>query len=107
MDKEKILEAARANKNRGKEYENKQIDRGGLLSVSIAFLVSVGLFLLEYLTKGTLNCGLLAVGMTAGGVQYLYEGITLKKARTIVIGIIYSAIALLLILAFVGQVVLV
>lgn len=107
MEKDKILAAARTDKNKGKEYEHKQSIRGSLLSVACAVFVGIGLFLLEYLVKGTLNFGLIAVGMTAGGAQYLYEGITVKKVSLIVIGAIHSIVALFCILVFIGQVVLV
>lgn len=106
MDKEKILEAARFDKNRGKEYEHKQTTRGSILSIAMAILVGIILFFLEYFAKGTLNFGLIAVAMTAGGAQYIYEGITLKKVRFIVFGILYSVVAIFFILAFIGQVVL-
>ena len=36
MDKEKILEAARRDKYRGKEYENEQEALSGMLSVAVA-----------------------------------------------------------------------
>ncbi len=105
MEKERILAVARNEKYRGKEYENKQATRGNLLSSFLALIVGAVLFCLECIIKGSLNFGLVAVGMTAVGVQYLYEGITVKKARMIVIGIIYAVIAVFFVLAFIGQVV--
>ena len=105
MEKDKILAAARNEKYRGKEYENKQATRGNLLSSFVALIVGAVLFCLECILKGSLNFGLFAVGMTAVGVQYLYEGITVKKLRMVVIGIIYLAIAFFFVLAFIGQVV--
>lgn len=105
MEKEKILEAARVDKNRGKEFENKQAVRGSLISALFALFVGIGLFCLECIMKGTLNFGLVAVGMTAVGAQYLYEGITVKKVHMIILGVIYSVLALFFVLAFIGQVV--
>lgn len=105
MEKEKILAAARSEKHRGKEYENKQATRGNLLSSFLALIVGVGLFCAEYIIKETLNFGLVAVGMTAVAVQYLYEGVTVKKGYMIVLGIICSLVAAFFALAFIGQVV--
>ena len=105
MNKEKILEAARKDKNRGMEYENKESTRSSLLSSLIALVVGTGLFFLEYFIKKTVNVGLIAVGMTAVCVQYLYVGLKLKKPFSIIAGIISALIAALFILAFVIQVV--
>lgn len=106
MNNEKILEAARKNKNRGKEFEQKESTRSSLLGTLAALLVGVGLFLLEYLVNNTVNTGLIAVGMTASGAQSLYEGIKVGKLYLIIIGAIQTLIAVIAILAFVGQVIL-
>ena len=106
MNNEKILEAARKNKNRGKEFEQKESTRSSLLGTLVALLVGIGLFLLEYFINDTVNIGFIAVGMTASGVQSLYEGLKVRKLSLTVIGAIQTLIALIAILAFVGQVVL-
>lgn len=106
MNNEKILEAARNNKNRGKEFEQKESTRSSLLGTLIALLVGIGLFLLEYFVNNSVNIGLIAIGMTSFGVQSLYEGIKIKKSYLILIGAIQTSIALIAILAFVAQVVL-
>mgnify|MGYP000008876308 FL=1 len=106
MNNEKILEAARKNKNRGKEFEQKESTRSSLLGTLVALLVGIGLFLLEYFINNSVNIGLIAVGMTASGVQSLYEGLKVRKLSLTVIGAIQTLIALIAILAFVGQVVL-
>jgi hypothetical protein len=105
MNKEDILAAARGDKDRGKEYESNQSKRGGLLGSGIALFVGMLLFLLEFLVRGTPDFGLLAVGMTSVGVQFLYEGITVRKAWMIIAGVVWSALAILFIMAFLGQVV--
>ena len=64
------------------------------------------LFLLEYFINDTVNIGFIAVGMTASGVQSRYEGLKVRKLSLTVIGAIQTLIALIAILAFVGQVVL-
>ena len=106
MDKEKILAAARNEKYRGKEFENEETARSGLLGGAIALLVGVALFLLEYFLKDSVNVDLIAVGMTAAGVDSFYEGIRLKRHYMTAIGISQMLIALCAILVFVGQVVL-
>jgi hypothetical protein len=106
MNNEKILEAARKNKNRSKEFEQKESTRSSLLGTLVALLVGIGLFLLEYFINNSVNIGLIAVGMTASGVQSLYEGLKVRKLSLTVIGAIQTLIALIAILAFVGQVVL-
>jgi len=105
MDKEKILAAARSDKHRGEEFENKETARSGLLSSAIALLVGVVLFLLEYFLKDTVNVGLIAVGVTAAGVDSLYEGIKLKRHYMTVIGIVQLLAAIFAILFFIAKVV--
>lgn len=105
MNNEKILESARKNKNRGREYENKAATRSNLWGSFVALLVGVGLFLLEYCIKDSVNIGLIAVGMTASGVQSLYEGIKVKKLYLTISGIIQMLIAIFAIFVFIGQVV--
>lgn len=105
MDKEKILAAARNEKHRGKEFENKETTRSGLLGSAIAMLVGLVLFLLEYFLKDSVNIGLIAVGMTATGVDALYEGIKLKRHHMTIIGIFQMLIAFFAILLFIAKVV--
>lgn len=105
MDKDKILAAARDDKHRGGEFENKETARSGLLSSAIALLVGVVLFLLEYFINGTVNVGLIAVGMTAAGVDSIYEGIKLKRNYMTVIGIVQLLVAIFAILIFIAKVV--
>lgn len=105
MDKEKILEAARVEKNRGKEYENKEATRSSLLGSAIALLVGVALFLIEYCIKDSINVSLIAVWTTMAGVQSLYEGIKVKKLYLVIFGVVQLFIAVCAILIVIGQVV--
>ncbi len=106
MKSEEILEAAQKNKQQGYEYEKRVSIKSNLLSSLISLLVGILLFLLEYFVNKSINIGLIAIGMTGAGVQALYEGITTKKLRYIIPGIIYVMIAILFILGFIYQVVL-
>lgn len=105
MNNEKVLEAAQKN-NRGKEFEQRASTHGSLLGALVALLVGIGLFLLEYIINKSVNIGFIAIGMTAAGVQSLYDGIKVRKLYLIVLGIIQTLIALIFIFVFVGQVVL-
>lgn len=105
MDKDQILAAARNEKHKGKEFENKESARSGLLSSAIALIVGIGLFLLEYFVRESVNLGLIAVGVTACGVDYLYTGIKLKQHYKTVIGAVQLLVAILFVLLFVTKVV--
>ncbi len=106
MDKETILAAARSDKHRGKEFENKETARSGLLGSALALFVGIALFLLEYFVKNTVNMGLVAVGLTAAGVDSFYEGVRLKRHHMTVIGIVQILAAIFAILIFIAKVVL-
>lgn len=105
MEKKQILEAARKNKNRGCEYENKESVKSSLLGAVIAILVGIALFLVEYFAQGSVNVSLIAVGMTAACVQSLYEGIKNKKTYLIIIGCIETLVVIFAFLVFIAQVV--
>lgn len=106
MEKNKILEAARNNKNKGQEYENKESVRSSLFGAAASIVVGIILFLVEYFVKDSVNISLIAVGMTMVSVQSLYEGIKNKKIYLIILGIIQALIVIFSILLFIKQVVL-
>lgn len=106
MNNEKILEAARKTKIEAKNLNKRNLLVVAFWALSLPLLVGIGLFLLEYFINDTVNIGFIAVGMTASGVQSLYEGLKVRKLSLTVIGAIQTLIALIAILAFVGQVVL-
>lgn len=105
MNNEKILEAARKNKIRGKEFEQKESTRSSLLGALAALLVGIGMFLLEFLVNKSINLSFIAVMLTASGVQSLYEGIRVKKVYLTVLGAIQTLLALITVSVFVWQVV--
>ncbi len=104
MNDDQILAEARKDPNRGREYDNKVLNHSSLLGTFIALLVGTGLCLLEYSLKKTVNIGLIAVGMTAVGVQYLYSGIKLRKPLTIAAGSVAAILAVVFILAYIIRV---
>ena len=102
MDRAKILEAARENRGRGKEYENRESVRGSLLGLVVAFAISACLFLAELFVKSEINTSLITVIMAAMGVQSLYEGVRVKKFWLSAIGLVALLIATVAALAFIG-----
>lgn len=105
MKNEDILIAAQKEKNRGKEFENKTSEKSYLFGFFVALLVGVLLFMFEYCIKDSVNVGLIAVGMTASGAQSFFEGIKVKKAYLIIIGVVQLLIALFAIFIFIGKLV--
>ena len=103
MDNKLILESARNNKGRGREYEKKVSVKSNLLSSAVAIVLGVILFLLEYFLNNSVNVSLIAVGMTAACVQSLYEGIKTKKIYLIAIGCVESLIVTFELLVFIVQ----
>lgn len=105
MDKKEILNMAQKNRNEGREYDNHMASRGTTLSCLTSLIVGIILFLVEYIAKGSINIGLLAVGLTTSCVQALYEGIKNKKVLLIIGGCVQIPMVLLFIIAFISQVV--
>ena len=99
-----ILEAARNNKGKGREFENKESIKSSLFGSMISTILGVVLFLIEYFVKDNINVSLIAVGMTAFSVQSIYEGIKTKRVSLLSIGIIQAIIVLFAILIFIAQV---
>ena len=104
MEKNKILEAAQK-ENRGAEYENKESIKSNLLGSIITLIIGITLFLIEYFASGTFNIGIFSLGMTAMGVEFLYEGIKNKKSILMIFGTAGSISAIFSILAFIIKVV--
>lgn len=102
MTREEILSAAREDKERGKEFESKISVRSGFFASLIALIVGFALFGLQYWVQGTVNYGLIAVGVTAAAADALYEGIKFRKAGRIVYGGFIALIALLAVIVFIG-----
>lgn len=103
MKNDEILEAARKNKNRGKEYESKILIRGDMLALAVSILVGVVLFIIKYFATNTVDIGLIAVGTCASGVQSLHEGIKLKKWYYIISGIFLLIICCCTIILYIGK----
>ena len=107
MEKEEILAAAAQLKNKGEEYESKVISRGSIYGSVAAGILGFLLCLFESFVSRRVNMGIIAVGLIASAVQFLYEGIKIKKKFFIAIGIFQSIITLVAVLGFMITVVLV
>ena len=101
MDKNKILEAAQKNGDRGYEYEYNVSDRASLLTLVTVLVVVMLLSVVEYFAKGYVNLGFLIVGATAIATDTLYNGIAFKKAWKIVVGSLLVLMTIILIIAWV------
>ena len=104
MDKDAILKAAQNEKNKGKEFENREGIRSAALGMAVSCFMTFLLLLLQYFVKGTVNAGFLAIGVSAGAAQYMYEGIKTKKKASLIIGIVASVLAVLFIVVFISQI---
>lgn len=104
MKSDKILELARQSKNRGHEYEQKEMLKSDLLGYFFTILVGLFLFFFEYFSIKSVNLSLAALCMTATGVQTFYKGIKFKKTYTILLGIITMLLAIIFIIFSIIQV---
>ena len=105
IDKNEILKAVKSEKTKSKEYEDRVGIKSNVVGLLAALIVGIILFLVEYFVKKTWNIALVAVFMTAAGVQMLYEGIRIKSVWRVIIGTVQVLIALFFTLGFIGQVI--
>ncbi len=103
MDRDAILKAAQNEKNKGKEFENREGIRSAALGMAVSCFITFLLLLLQYFVKGTVNAGFLVIGVSAGAAQFLYEGIKTKKKASLIIGIVASVLDVLFIAVFISQ----
>ena len=100
MDKNKILEAARNNGDRGNEYEYNISDRASILTLISITLVVLILSIIEYFSRGLVNLGFIIIGATTIATDTLYKGIVYKKMWRIFVGAILTLITLILIIVW-------
>ena len=105
MDKEKILNAARNEKYRGREYENKEEFRSTALGYAITLALGVGLTLVEYIVKGYIHFGMLSLGAVAVGVDNLYLGFKMKKYGKVAWGAMMLFFAAVFVMLYFVQVI--
>ena len=105
MEKDKILAAAKRNSEKSKEFEKSELTKSNLIGFFASITVCIILYFFEFFINHSVNLGIVAVGMTAAGVQSLNEGIRLKKRGITIAGIIISFIAIISIALFVIEVV--
>ena len=95
MERKKILEAAREESRRGEEFENKVVQNGAIVGFLVSMAVGTALFLLESFVKGTFNTAVYVVILSALGCNKIYGGVKLKHTLQLIIGIVYSVIAVI------------
>lgn len=105
MNKEQILNAARNEKYRGKEYENKEEIRSSALGYAITLVLGFLMALIEYFAQGRIHFGMISLGAVAVGVDNIYLGIKMKKYGKVAWGSVMLLFAAICILIFIVQVV--
>ena len=94
MNKEQILNAAKKNKLKGNEYETTESVRSSLLGMIVAILVGSALFLIELCVGKRVNVSLISVVSALMGIQWLRDGVKLRRIYMIVAGIVFLVVAL-------------
>lgn len=94
VNKEQILESAKRNKQRGSEYENRELDNGYLWGNFVAYLIIFLMMIMEYFMNGSVNMGVITVGLTMLAVQTLYQAIKIRKKMYFIMGIIVCVLAI-------------
>ena len=94
MNKEQILNAAKKNKLKRNEYETTESVRSSLLGMIVAIVVGSALFLIELFVGKRVNVSLISVVSALMGIQWLRDGVKLKRIHLIVAGIVFLVVAL-------------
>lgn len=94
MNREQILNAAKKNKLKGNEYETTESVRSSLLGMIVAILVGSALFLIELFVGKRVNVSLISVVSALMGIQWLRDGVKLRRIYLIVAGIVFLVVAL-------------
>lgn len=105
MERNKILEIAQSDKNKGLEYEQKVTKMGFAWGMLLSFCVALVMVMIEYIVDDTINYGIVTIVMMISGVQSFYEGITLKKKYMTILGTIKTILAILFVILYVYRVV--
>ncbi|MBQ2818791.1 MAG: hypothetical protein IJF14_00215 [Clostridia bacterium] len=97
MDKEQILKYAKENKYKGTEFENNIFSRSIMLSQLCAIFVSLLLIILDYVVNKSIDIRLLSIIATILGSQLTFEGIKIKKRLSVILGIIFLIVSVILV----------
>ena len=95
MNKEQILNAAKKNELKANEYETTESVRSSLLGMIIAIVVGSVLFLIELCVGKSVNVSLISVVSALMGIQWLRDGIKLRRIHLIAAGIVFLVVALI------------
>ena len=94
MNKEQILNAAKKNKLKRNEYETTESVRSSLLGMIVAIVVGSALFLIELFVGKRVNVSLISVVSALMGIQWLRDGVKIRRIYMIVAGIVFLVVAL-------------
>ena len=95
MNKEQILNAAKKNELKANEYETTESVRSSLLGMIIAIVVGSVFFLIELCVGKSVNVSLISVVSALMGIQWLRDGIKLRRIHLIAAGIVFLVVALI------------
>ncbi|MGN0248641.1 MAG: DUF6442 family protein [Lachnospiraceae bacterium] len=101
MNRDEILNAAQNNGNRGKEYERFFMLRKDYRAMCIGLLAGIFMVLVKLIFLKQMDTGLAGVIFLIYGLQSLQEG--LNRKINLVLGIISLLMAVITILAFLGE----
>jgi hypothetical protein len=102
MDRDEILKSAQNNGNKGKEYERHALLRGDNIAACIGMLIGIVMILAKLWVKKEFDFGVCGIVFIVSCIQSINEGAKFKKWWLIVAGIVEGLIALIMLLAYVG-----
>ena len=105
MEKDKILESARKNRQKGQEYENHEIMKNGNWSLFGGVVIATIMILIEYFKQGTLNSPLIVMLSVVAGIMNFLDGVKAKKKRWIIWGVLEWCLAVIFFGYFLSKVV--
>lgn len=106
MDNKELKDLIKVKGNRAAEDEQRRRVRSDVIAGSIGYLVCIVLILLELIIKKQLDFGLCGVLFTYSAVGIFCGKSQARKWWEYVIGVVYSLLALFMIIMFLGTVVL-
>ena len=97
---DKILELARQNSNRGKEYDNAIVLRGDNIAVIAGALLGIIIVIIKLFAYKEFDLGMCTVLFAITGIQFANIGIRLRKIPSICLGVFESVMAVITLVLF-------
>lgn len=105
MNKEEILAKSRNENKNADVFEKEVLKQAGNVGCITAAIVTFILFVLEIFIKGHTNYGLWAILFSILSTQFIVKAIKLKRKHELVIAICYTLLTILLIAAYIWDIV--